>query len=232
MAATHTYRLVSSYTCPWVQRAAITLRAKGVAYDITYIDLKNKPEWFLKISPHGKVPVLIVDDQPLFESNAISEFLDEVVSPRLHPEDPLKRARHRAWMDFIPEFSKAMRGIYYATSAEEQREALKAAPKRLAKLEAALTDERGNDGPYFSGDRLCLVDTAYAPFLQRFALIEARMKTGLLKDFPRVQTWSDALMANEVIRGSVVPHFMSEFLVALRRHNAITAPLFAAEAAE
>jgi glutathione S-transferase len=222
MAATHIYRLVSSYTCPWVQRAAITLRAKGVAYDITYIDLKNKPDWFLKISPHGKVPVLIVDDQPL----------DEVVPPRLHPEDPIKRARHRAWMDFIPEFSKAMRGIYYATSAEEQREALKAAPKRLAKLEAALTDERGNDGPYFSGDRLCLVDTAYAPFLQRFALIEARMKTGLLKEFPRVQTWSDALMANDVIKGSVVPHFMSEFLVALRRHNAITASLFAAEAAE
>ena len=229
--AERAYHLVSSYTCPWVQRAAITLRAKGVAYEITYIDLQNKPDWFLKISPHGKVPVLIVDGQPLFESNAISEFLDEVVQPRLHPEDPLKRARHRAWMDFLPDFSRALRTIYYATSDEEQRKGVTTAPKQLAKLEAALA-ERGNDGPYFSGDRLCLVDTAYAPFLQRFALVEARLKTGLLKDFPKVRAWSDALMANDVVKGSVVPHFMSEFRVALRRHNAVTASLFAAEAAE
>ncbi len=232
MAAKRTYHLVSSYTCPWVQRAAITLRAKGVLYDITYIDLKNKPDWFLKISPHGKVPVLLVDGQPLFESNAISEFLDEVVPPRLHPEDPLKRARHRAWMDFLPDFAKALRGVYYATSHVDQQAGLKAAPKAIAKLEAVLAGERGNDGPYFSGRSLCLVDTAYAPFLQRFALIEARMQTGLMKEFPRVQAWSDALMANDAIKGSVVSHFLAEFLVALRRHNAVAASLFEAEAAE
>lgn len=231
MAAKRTYHLVSSYTCPWVQRAAITLRAKGVLYDITYIDLTKKPDWFLKISPHGKVPVLLVDGQPLFESNAISEFLDEVVPPRLHPEDPIKRARHRAWMDFLPDFSKALRGIYYATSTADRQAALKAAPKQIAKLEAALA-ERGNDGPYFSGKTLCLVDTAYAPFLQRFALIEARLRTGLLEEFPRVRAWSDALMANDVVKGSVVPHFLAEFLVALRRHHAVAASLFEAEAAE
>jgi len=230
MATGRTYHLVSSYTCPWVQRAAITLRAKGVDYDITYIDLQSKPDWFLKISPHGKVPVLLVDGQPLFESNAISEFLDEVVEPRLHPADPLKRARHRAWIDFLPDFSRAMRTVYYATSADEQREGLKNAPKSLAKLEAALAD-RGNEGPFFSGDGLCLVDTAYAPFLQRFALVESRLKSGLLKDFPRVQAWSNALLATDVVKGSVVPHFMSEFRIALQRHNAVTAALFPAEAA-
>ncbi len=231
MAANRTYHLVSSYTCPWVQRAAITLRAKGVLYDITYIDLKDKPDWFLKISPHGKVPVLLVDGQPLFESNAISEFLDEVVPPRLHPEDPIKRARHRAWMDFLPDFARALRNVYYATSTADQQAGLKAAPKQIDKLEAVLA-ERGNDGPYFSGRTLCLVDTAHAPFLHRFALIEARMRTGLLQAFPRVQAWSDALMANEVVKGSVVPHFLSEFLIALRRHNAVAAALFEAEAAE
>ena len=36
----------------------IVLRAKGVKFEVTYVDLRNKPEWFLKISPHGKVPVL------------------------------------------------------------------------------------------------------------------------------------------------------------------------------
>ena len=69
----------------------IVLRAKQVEFDVTYINLRDKPDWFLKISPHGKVPVLNVDGQPLFESNAIAEFLDETVPPRLHPEDPVER---------------------------------------------------------------------------------------------------------------------------------------------
>ncbi|MCG8544426.1 MAG: glutathione S-transferase N-terminal domain-containing protein, partial [Alphaproteobacteria bacterium] len=56
----------------------IVLRAKDVDFDVTYINLREKPDWFLKISPHGKVPVLSVNEQPLFESNAIAEYLDEV----------------------------------------------------------------------------------------------------------------------------------------------------------
>ena len=45
--------LVSSVTCPWVQRSVIVMRAKGVDFDVTYINLREKPDWFLKISPHG-----------------------------------------------------------------------------------------------------------------------------------------------------------------------------------
>ena len=75
----------------------IVLRAKGVEFEVTHITADAKPEWFLEISPHGKVPVLWVDDEVLFESCAITEFLDETVKPRLHPMDPIKRARNRAW---------------------------------------------------------------------------------------------------------------------------------------
>ena len=83
----------------------ILLRAKEIEFDVTYINLLDKPDWFLEISPHGKVPVLKVDEEILFESNAIAEYLDEVVPPRLHPEDPLNRAKNRAWTDFVPTLS-------------------------------------------------------------------------------------------------------------------------------
>ena len=67
------FMLCSFKTCPWVQRAAIVLRAKHVPYDITYIDRDNRPDWFLAISPHSKVPVLRIGDAyRLFESNAIA----------------------------------------------------------------------------------------------------------------------------------------------------------------
>ena len=52
--------LVSHRLCPYVQRAVIALTEKGVPFERIVIDLANKPDWFLKISPLGKTPVLLV----------------------------------------------------------------------------------------------------------------------------------------------------------------------------
>lgn len=206
----------------------IVLRAKDVRFEVTYINLREKPDWFLEISPHGKVPVLSVGGQPLFESNAIAEYLDEMVPPHLHPEDPIKRARNRAWTDFVPDFSAALGGVYYAADDTALARGMEVARGRLAKLEEALATERGNEGPYFNGAELCLVDAAYAPFLQRFALVETRLGCGLLDEFPLVQAWSDALLANERVIGSVANSFKSEFVGNLHRRGAMAAPAFEA----
>jgi glutathione S-transferase len=216
------FHLISSVTCPWVQRSVITMRAKGVDFDVTYINLRDKPDWFLDISLHGKVPVLKVDDEVLFESNAIAEYLDEVFEPRLHPADPIKRARNRAWTDFLPTFGwgPGLNNVTYCTSKEALPEALDMARQRLARLEEAIARERGNDGPYFNGDTLCLVDAAYGPFLQRFSISEKVLQTGLLNDFPLVSAWSDALLANETVTGAVPDNFPEEFDKNLERRGA------------
>ena len=208
----------------------IVLRAKDIRFEVTYIDLRDKPAWFLEISPHGKVPVLSVGGKPLFESNAIAEFLDEMVPPRLHPDDPFKRARNRAWTDFVPDFSAGIGGVYYARDEEALAGGIEVARGRLARLEEALAKERGNDGPYFNGAELCLVDAAYAPFLQRYALVEARLGCGILNEFPLLRTWSDALLADARVKGSVAPSFEREFITALHRRGAMSAPLFGAQA--
>ena len=143
----------------------IVLRAKDIPFEVTYIDLRNKPDWFLEISPHGKVPVLQVDGVPLFESNAIAEYLDEAETPRLHPEDLVKRARNRAWTDFLTTFTGGLSGIYYSKNPEDSEERIALARARLDKLEEAIAKERGNDGPFFNGPALSLVDAGYAPFL-------------------------------------------------------------------
>jgi glutathione S-transferase len=207
----------------------IVLRAKDVAFEVTYIDLRDKPDWFLKISPHGKVPVLVVDEEPLFESNAIAEYLDETVEPRLHPADPIKRARNRAWTDFVVDFSAGLRGVYYTKSKEDSRQGLELARRRVSKLEQAIAEERGNDGPYYNGDDLSLVDAAYAPFLQRFAFVERKLQSGLLEDFPLVQAWSDALLADDRVSGSVPANFEAEFIASLKRREYYVGTLFGTE---
>jgi len=70
--------LISFKTCPFVQRAAITLGYKKVEHEVTYIDLADPPDWFLDISPLAKVPILKVDGEILFESAVINEYLDDI----------------------------------------------------------------------------------------------------------------------------------------------------------
>jgi glutathione S-transferase len=209
----------------------IVLRTKEVDFDVTYINLQEKPDWFLKISPHGKVPVLNVDGQPLFESNAIAEYLDEVVEPRLHPEDPIKRARNRAWTDFVPDFSKGLSAAYRRETLAEMEAGREDALKVLGKLEEAIKTERGNDGPFFNGDKISLVDAAYAPFFQRFMIAEEKLKTGLLDGFPLVKAWCGALLASELVTGSVADSFVPDFKASMKRYGYHIGTLFEQEAA-
>jgi glutathione S-transferase len=202
-----------------VQRAVILMRAKDVEFDVTYINLRDKPYWFLKISPHGKVPVLLVDDQPLFESNAIAEFLDEMVTPQLHPADPIKRARNRAWTDFTPTFAANLNSVTYAKSKEALPDSVAAARKVLDRLEDALKNERQEDGPYFNGPHLSLVDAAYAPFLQRFNIAEQVLKTRLLEEFPNVKAWSETLLGDARVRAALPEKFPEEFRANLKRRE-------------
>ena len=183
------------------------MRAKNVDFEVTYINLRDKPDWFLKLSPHGKVPMLQVDGRPLFESNAIAEYLDEKIPPRLHPEDAFQRARHRAWTDFVPLFASGLGGVY-VKEPEKREKAMEVARQHVGKLEDAISVERnGGDGPFFSGPDLCLVDAAYAPFLQRFSMVEPMIESGLMADFPLVSGWIDALVGDPRVRDSVPEQF-------------------------
>ena len=198
--------LCSFKTCPWVQRAAIVLRAKNIEYDITYIDRNHRPEWFLKISPHAKVPVLrIGDNDALFESNAIAEYLDETAAPQLHPADPLARARNRAWTDYVSTFASAISTTAYADSEEDFSKRAAKITEVFGKLDAALA-KRGNSGPYFNGPKLSLVDAAYAPFLQRYAFMDHLRPLGIIEKFPHLKAWCDALLASPAVKSSTVPN--------------------------
>ncbi len=183
----------------------ILLRAKDIDFEITHIDLADKPDWFLKISPHGKVPVLSVNGEPLFESNAIAEYLDETVAPRLHPADPVKRAQNRAWTDYVPIFSDVTH-LTNATGKADLDVRRGNADIRFAKLEGAL-QLRGNDGPFFNGPDFSLVDASYAPSLLRFTLFDRVYPIGLIENYPLVAAWRDALIARPSVINSVVPDF-------------------------
>jgi glutathione S-transferase len=212
------YLLVSFKTCPWVQRAAIVLREKKIDFEFRHIEPDNRPDWFLAISPHKKVPVLRLDERiSLFESNAIAEFLDETVPPRLAPEDPLARAVNRAWTDYVPTFAELVTATAYADSEADYEKAAARIPLPFERLEKAL--EKQGSGPFFNGARYALVDAAYAPFLQRYLFLDRIRKLGHIEKFPRLNAWADALMARPSTHSFPPDEFERLYRQNVRRRN-------------
>jgi glutathione S-transferase len=228
------YMLVSFKTCPWVQRSAIIFREKGTPFEFRHIEPDNRPDWFLAISPHKKVPALSIDDgkYALFESNAINEYLDETIEPRLHPKDPFERAVNRAWTDYVPSFSSAVTGTAYAATEEAYKKALEQTPVAFERLEKAL--EKQGSGPFFNGAQYSLVDAAYAPFLQRYLFLERIRPNGIINNYPRVKAWAEAIMERPSTHSFPEAEFEAMYREGVRRRNSymsqfIEAPRAAAE---
>jgi glutathione S-transferase len=140
----------------------------------------------------------------LFESNAIAEYLEETVEPRLHPQDPVARARNRAWTDYVPTFAGAISTTAYSDTEEEFIARSAKIPGPFAKLDQALAG-RGNAGPYFNGPGFSLVDAAYAPFLQRYTFMDRLRPLGIIEKHPHLAAWRDALLAAPAVKASTVP---------------------------
>lgn len=193
--------LVSIPLCPYVQRAAISLAEKGVPFERKNVDLSNKPDWFKKISPLGKVPVLLDGEQPIFESVAILEYLEETQPNPLHPRDPLQRAQHRAWI----EFSSSILADLWIVETSNDREAVE---KKLAILREKFERiEQELKGPWFAGEHFSLVDTVFAPVFRYFDLIDRLIDHGVFSNTPKVSAWRKALAARPSVVGAVSQNY-------------------------
>jgi len=199
--------LVSFAICPFVQRAVIALKEKRVDFDITYIDLDNPPEWFKEISPFGKVPLLRVGDEVLFESAIINEYLDEVYPPVLHPENPLERAKHRGWIEFGSNLLFDQFKAMMAKDEDSFQQQCEVLGGSFARLDPVISG-----GPYFMGEHFSLLDTAYAPFFMRFEILKKHHEA--LEDLmpTRLNRWGQALLDRDSVKASVVDDFEQRFV--------------------
>ena len=208
------FQLVSFNLCPFVQRSAIALEEKGASYEISYVDLAAKPQWFMDISPLGKVPLLRVGQRVLFESAVIREFIDEACAgPRLHPDDALERAYDRAWIEFT---SAALIDCHRLQMAKDAQALSDAAATLVSKLER-FEGQLDGHGPYFHGERFSLVDCATAPLLQRaFWCHEIAPELQLFERTPKVYGWFRALLDRPSVQRSLIPDIHAVFLEYLK----------------
>jgi glutathione S-transferase len=208
-------KLISHKLCPYVQRAVISLTEKGVPFQRIDIDLDNKPDWFLKISPLGKVPVLRVGDSIVFESAVILEYLEETQLKPLHPRDPLTRAEHRAWIEFGSTVLGDIWGLETAQDKAAFEAKVKQSEQRFARLEEHLVA-----APWFDGDTFSLVDAVFAPVFRYFDVFDEIGDFGILADKPKIARWRQSLRERPSVRKAVSENYPDLLRAFLMKHNA------------
>jgi len=195
--------LVSHALCPYVQRVDITLREKGINFERRDVDLAQKPGWFLRLSPLGQVPLLVVDaEHVLFESDAIAGWVDEAHPPAMLPDDALGRARTRGWTAFASSMLDGIARLYNAPDETSFAAALATLRTRFDRIDEAL----GNT-PWFAGSRFGLVDAAFAPVFRYFDVIDPALERPITDRTPRLAAWRARLAQRDSVVRAVRPDY-------------------------
>src|SRR3989442_4800785 len=110
--------LYDSPGSPCARRVRAVLLEKGLAWITRLVDLtrmeQKRPE-YLALNPNGVVPTLVHGDRVLYESNVITEYLDDVFpDPPLYPRDPWARAQAKIWQAFELAVAREFRPLMYA----------------------------------------------------------------------------------------------------------------------
>jgi glutathione S-transferase len=187
------FKLYSSPTCPFAERARLVAALKAVPHEIIDIDLQSpRPDWYLNINAGGSVPTLVGPDGDVVKESAlIVQYLAEEFAgcgESLIATNPVDRYDGRFCTDLANNFRYAMFGFLHdpnEASLAELRSALR-------ELSAAM-DAKSSTGPFFRGSQISECDVLLVPFLLRLFAVR--------EDFPGLaqlvaeQTRAAALLA-------------------------------------
>ena len=215
-------KLVSHHLCPYVQRAAIALDECGLEYERVYVDLADKPDWFVALSPLGKVPLLLVDEQTvLFESSVIAQYVDEIGGGELLRGDALRRAEQRAFMEFASQMIAGIGRLYNAADAKAFAQAAADLGDRFRRVENALNRGTGQNGEWFHGERFSLVDAAFAPAFRYFEVLDELTDVDFFAERPAVSRWRESLRDRESVANAVTADYADRLLAFLARRDSL-----------
>lgn len=205
--------LISHHLCPYVQRAVIVLSEKNIEHERTYIDLANKPDWFVQLSPLGRVPILRVNESVLFESQVIAEYLDETTPGSLHPSDPMEKARHRSWIELASETLNAIGAFYNAADRQNFDEKQASLRAKFVRLEPEIS------GPYFNGETIHMIDGTWGTVFRYLNVFDKIADFGLLHELPKVSLWRNSLSARPSVVTAVPDGYESRLKQFLLNRN-------------
>ncbi|MBE0371017.1 glutathione S-transferase family protein [Pseudoalteromonas aurantia] len=201
-------KLVSFKICPFVQRVTAALEAKNIPYEIQYINLQDKPDWFLNISPNGQVPVMVSDNgTAIFESDAIVEYIEDEYGPLEANISNEQRALDRAWSYLGTKNYLAQCG----TMSSKDEETFTARSQKLRQIFSKIEAQLSGTTQFFKSDALSNVDIAWLPLLHRAAIVKKYTDYDFLCGLPKAQAWQSAVLATTIMDNTVSDDFEFQF---------------------
>ncbi|KAK2637550.1 hypothetical protein Ddye_032342 [Dipteronia dyeriana] len=149
--------------CPFCHRVLLTLEEKKIPYKLHLVNLSDKPQWFLDISPEGKVPVVKFDDKWVPDSEVIVGILEKFPEPSLITPPEFASVGSK----IFPTFFKFVKSKDSNDGSEQALlEELKALNEHLEK----------NGGLFIAGEKITAVDLSLAPKLYHLKIALGHFK--------------------------------------------------------
>ena len=186
----------------YVRIARMALEEKGVGYDLVPLDIfaaEGIPAWYLELHPFGRIPAFEHDGFRLFETNAITRYVDEAFDgPALQPADTRGRARMGQMTGMLDAYG--YRAMVWDVAVErlekpEPDETLIASGLSQAQTVLRVLTSLKAPGPWLLGDHVTLADLHAAPIIAYFLKVADGQK--LLAEFPEIQAWWDRIAARQ-----------------------------------
>jgi len=193
----------------WIARLALAEKGKDYSWIEVNPFATDVPESYLALHPFKRVPALVHDSFQIYETGAISRYVDEAFAgPRLQPTDPRHRARCNQFLSIIDSYVywPLVRQVFShrvfrprlgrPSDATEIQKGLEAAPQVLAALERLVADTE-----YLCGAELTLADIHLAPMIGYFAMAEEG--EALLKRHRKLSHWWSTMSARSAYRATM-----------------------------
>lgn len=177
------------------QKAAVALYELGLPFELKLVNPQDADGMavFRKLSPFGKMPVIVDGDRVVYESSIVVEQLDRLAGGgRLIPSDP-ERALEARFMDRILDHyvgGPMNRIISQYFRPEDQKDAFGAEQDRatLATAWDLLEDRLGDGRTWAAGETFTMADCGAAPILTYARRLVP------FGDRPRLRAWHRRLM--------------------------------------
>ncbi|XP_060567773.1 pyrimidodiazepine synthase-like isoform X1 [Ruditapes philippinarum] len=185
-------RLYGMRFCPYVKRTRLVLEHKNIPYETVNINLIDKPDWYLqKINCLGLVPSIETDDDVIFDSVIVNEYIDSVYpGEKLIPNDGRRAAKDKMlleiWSKVVTQYYK----LFYPSGETNE-----VVPNMLSALDRIENELARRDTKFFGGDKPMMIDFNMWPHMERIVHFDV-LVPGFTLDasrFKRLTSWIDEM---------------------------------------